>query len=632
MSESNAPIEWYLARDGQQHGPLSDAELAKFRELGHLRPNDLVWRAGFPEWRSASEVFPEQETAPSPPPDPSQAEPAPDTDETPSREHETLAAQEPAFVEAEQEAVQTISEDKSDTQSSWQSPVENEQPEVFEDFQETAAPQAQDQAAAVAEQHHATSAAAGVLPYQEGSLSEQSATPTSQPSFSQPNAVPSGRAPASQQPLQRGETRQVHPNEAPKQFHPMPDAGKRGQHPHFGFGPQMGTMQGASAANQANRHPQHPHSHQHQHPHPDPRFYKPEQQAQGFAAHSFGGRGPAQPHAGFQHSTGNGPYQQAAQQTRPGQPDPQQTEDDDFYDDYEVGDRPRYGVFIALFLASSICLGFGVILIYKNQNLVSQIVSEFANTPDQEQQNLASASSEPGNATLPDSTSSDFQTNQINSAAPQKLVLLSTDFWQALRSHDLGWASYQEEAIEKLRAQGKSDEERLEFIVNAIVDWRRSNADKILSAPPQELRKLARSFVLNLEHLASQNVRACYGFISKGELSPVVLPLYNEPSHLRVLETQGQAFVSALRNHNDTHTEYPPPEPDDFNALAKMLLKRGWSEQDLKMFSDPAALSSAPAEKVCKLVTEWFDTQLQMPPSDQQMRLLATSLEPVVRG
>src|SRR5262247_4139101 len=50
--------QWYLARDGQQYGPLSDPELAKFIELGHLQPNDLLWRDGFPEWRPAMVVFP----------------------------------------------------------------------------------------------------------------------------------------------------------------------------------------------------------------------------------------------------------------------------------------------------------------------------------------------------------------------------------------------------------------------------------------------------------------------------------------------------------------------------------------------------------------------------------------------
>jgi hypothetical protein len=49
--------DWYLARDGQQYGPLSDAEMTKFNELGHLRGTDLVWREGFADWRIAREVF-----------------------------------------------------------------------------------------------------------------------------------------------------------------------------------------------------------------------------------------------------------------------------------------------------------------------------------------------------------------------------------------------------------------------------------------------------------------------------------------------------------------------------------------------------------------------------------------------
>lgn len=51
------PIEWYLARDGQQFGPLSDVEMIKFKELGHLRSTDMVWRDGYADWRPAGEVF-----------------------------------------------------------------------------------------------------------------------------------------------------------------------------------------------------------------------------------------------------------------------------------------------------------------------------------------------------------------------------------------------------------------------------------------------------------------------------------------------------------------------------------------------------------------------------------------------
>lgn len=47
---------------------MSDVELAKFVELGHLQPTDLLWREGFPDWRPALVVFPPQQrpTVPQP--------------------------------------------------------------------------------------------------------------------------------------------------------------------------------------------------------------------------------------------------------------------------------------------------------------------------------------------------------------------------------------------------------------------------------------------------------------------------------------------------------------------------------------------------------------------------------------
>jgi hypothetical protein len=67
-------IQWYLARDGKQFGPLSEAELSKFIELGHLLPTDLVWREGFPEWRPAPSVFPPK-AAPAPAAPPARQQP-----------------------------------------------------------------------------------------------------------------------------------------------------------------------------------------------------------------------------------------------------------------------------------------------------------------------------------------------------------------------------------------------------------------------------------------------------------------------------------------------------------------------------------------------------------------------------
>ncbi len=53
-------IQWYIARDGKQHGPLSDVEMRTFVGQGHLKPTDLIWRPGFADWRPAPAVFPFQ--------------------------------------------------------------------------------------------------------------------------------------------------------------------------------------------------------------------------------------------------------------------------------------------------------------------------------------------------------------------------------------------------------------------------------------------------------------------------------------------------------------------------------------------------------------------------------------------
>ena len=57
MSSMEVSIHWFIARDGRQHGPVSDMEMRKLVELGHLRHTDLLWRQGFPDWRPAPAVF-----------------------------------------------------------------------------------------------------------------------------------------------------------------------------------------------------------------------------------------------------------------------------------------------------------------------------------------------------------------------------------------------------------------------------------------------------------------------------------------------------------------------------------------------------------------------------------------------
>lgn len=48
--------EWYYRRNGQQHGPISGAELKQLATAGKLGPTDHVWKEGMAKWVSARSV------------------------------------------------------------------------------------------------------------------------------------------------------------------------------------------------------------------------------------------------------------------------------------------------------------------------------------------------------------------------------------------------------------------------------------------------------------------------------------------------------------------------------------------------------------------------------------------------
>jgi hypothetical protein len=58
MTGQNNEAQWYIAREGKQHGPLTDVEMRTFVAHSYLRPTDLIWRPGMPDWQPAPTVFP----------------------------------------------------------------------------------------------------------------------------------------------------------------------------------------------------------------------------------------------------------------------------------------------------------------------------------------------------------------------------------------------------------------------------------------------------------------------------------------------------------------------------------------------------------------------------------------------
>ena len=80
-------VEWRLANpQGEQFGPTVAAVFAQWIDEGRVQPDWLVWRTGWPEWKTARDAEPDLPAklataapaeAPPPPPAPNQSKPKP---------------------------------------------------------------------------------------------------------------------------------------------------------------------------------------------------------------------------------------------------------------------------------------------------------------------------------------------------------------------------------------------------------------------------------------------------------------------------------------------------------------------------------------------------------------------------
>jgi AsmA protein len=48
--------QWYIARDGKQYGPITDADLSQLVQKKELLDSDFLWRQGFDNWLSVAQV------------------------------------------------------------------------------------------------------------------------------------------------------------------------------------------------------------------------------------------------------------------------------------------------------------------------------------------------------------------------------------------------------------------------------------------------------------------------------------------------------------------------------------------------------------------------------------------------
>jgi hypothetical protein len=210
--------------------------------------------------------------------------------------------------------------------------------------------------------------------------------------------------------------------------------------------------------------------------------------------------------------------------------------------------------------------------------------------------------------------------------------LQTTALWRILKRDFPDWYAERLKEAAALAAQNKSETEIGQHLARALVGLRRQQADNALAASLPRLKMIASTFFDNLVQLRAQSVDACYEFISHGEASPLVVSLLQGSAQTANLQAQLAAVFEAVAEGRKTPRVYPQPKKSDYDALAADLSKRGWSQEDMQLFSDERALAKAPPEKVCQLVHDWFAVQLAISDPEMQLRLLADSLKPVVAG
>jgi hypothetical protein len=211
-------------------------------------------------------------------------------------------------------------------------------------------------------------------------------------------------------------------------------------------------------------------------------------------------------------------------------------------------------------------------------------------------------------------------------------ALQATPLWRLLKREFPDWYAARIKEAVQLAAQNREEAAIAQHLAAAVMALRRQHASHALAASFPRLKAVASSFQTNLERLRRHSPQACYEFISKGEASPTVVALMQSPAHAAYLQAQLTDVFEAIADGRKSPRVYPQPRKADYDALAADLTRRGWSQADLRTFTDERALSSAGPEKVCQMVNDWFAAQLGMSDPDMQLRLLVDSLRPVVAG
>ena len=606
MTGNSTENLWYIAREGQQHGPISDTEMRLFVDNGHLRQTDLLWRAGFSEWRPAATVFPSPSTAA---PDLSPRAPETSTEKVASEPEKSSSAPtqaaETAPQRVEEKPVGPATSARSvEANSSW--PSATARPAQASPAQSQASPARSSQAASP----YAASPSA-VSP----SAASPSYGATSPAAGRAPGQAPAGPGPAGSGPVSSNS-----PGKSPV-------AGNAGQAAARGPGPRNGGPNNQPAAQQpaAQRTaPTRPATQQSGGSPAMASAYPPtDARAEPSAKAGSGGRKKLVLAAALLTIIAGSLF-------------------------YVVSNKDSI---IALMSGGDAGGGVPVVKAdtapqVKSEQETAALQGTALQGSAQSNESMPAPSDQgqtaplTSDATAPASRSATLNSN-ISPAATQPVenspsvadtYYQQSKLWQYMKRAYPDWYG---ERINEVAALGNGSappRDATKSLVEGLVALRRQHANEALQANTGMLKAIAAAFLTNLQSLAEKGPDTCYGFISQGETSPKSLDLFHNPQSSPELEGQALAIFEAIAAGKATPTQHDRPKKGDYDVLAAELGKLGWSQADLQLFADPKALSSAPPARVCSMVRDWFKAHIAISDTSVQERLLFETLRPVVAG
>ncbi|MEL6374396.1 MAG: GYF domain-containing protein [Pseudomonadota bacterium] len=672
MTGTPADTEWYLAREGQQFGPLSQRELDKFVELGHLRGEDLLWRAGMAEWQRADVVMPAAVEA--------------------ALGGGGAAAGAAASSAATGAATQADSHSVPDTRSAQEPSVE---PHVEPGAEPSFAPRPQDGDGAgrgsLSSGHGGAepdaSGGGGASDVQSGPAygaagfgAGQAVSPSSfsdrQPASHEPSGARAAERPVSAEAWQAASQQSSAAHALGGRGGPGSGANPYPRDP--AAGPAVGGP--GAAAPQDNGAP-------------TSRFGHPA--GAGAAGAGFGGpganpggeagpiRGPMDGFGptdaalggmpGSGPGLGSGPGASPPMSPSPGGfgssglPDPGQigglAQPGSYTLDPRAAPRPKRGGGLGIAIAAAFVLlaGGGAAAYFYGDKLIDQASAMLSSSAPKQTEAARTTTPKRTTSQPPASTLDITPTNPPaqpettaraqpvtlqppptpavpkapETPAPSEIAastLPNTTLWNYTRTAFPAWYKESAQLASKLKDEGKPPAAINEALAKRLVALRRQNAKHALSADRAQLRIIATSFLASVRKLREHSVEACYGFISQGESSAVVIPLMNNPTYSAVLEAQMLAVLKAVSAGKAAPKSYAAPRRDHYQTLGQLLTSRGWSPNDLRLFTDPNALSRASPTRVCRMVQDWFAAQLAISDDETKTRLIVESIRPVVAG